>query len=35
MIAYMLVLVLTGADMGNMIPTLSAFAFAAVRLMPS
>ena len=35
MIAYMLVLVLTGADVGNMIPTLSAFAFAAVRLMPS
>lgn len=35
MIAYMLVLVFTGADMGNMIPTLSAFAFAAVRLMPS
>lgn len=35
MISYMLVLVLTGADVGNMIPTLSAFAFAAVRLMPS
>lgn len=35
MIAYMLVLVYTGADMGSMIPTLSAFAFAAVRLMPS
>ena len=35
MILYMLVLVLTGADVGNMIPTISAFAFAAVRLMPS
>lgn len=35
MIAYMLVLVFTGADVGNMIPTISAFAFAAVRLMPS
>ncbi len=35
MISYMLVLVFTGADVGNMIPTLSAFAFAAVRLMPS
>ncbi len=35
MIAYMLVLVLTGADVGNMIPIISAFAVAAVRLMPS
>lgn len=35
MIAYMLVLVLTGADVGNMLPVISAFAMAAVRLMPS
>lgn len=35
MIAYMLVLVLSGANVGNMIPIISAFAFAAVRLMPS
>lgn len=35
MIAYMLVLVLKGANVGNMIPIISAFAFAAVRLMPS
>lgn len=35
MIAYMLILVLTGADVTNMIPIISAFAMAAVRLMPS
>ena len=35
MIAYMLVLVLSGADVGNMLPVISAFAMAAVRLMPS
>ncbi|MGN0346158.1 MAG: ABC transporter ATP-binding protein [Lachnospiraceae bacterium] len=35
MIAYMMVLVLGGEDVGNMIPIISAFAMAAVRLMPS
>ena len=35
MIAYMLVLVLGGEDVSNMIPIISAFAMAAVRLMPS
>ncbi len=35
MIGYMLVLLLTGEDVGNMIPIISAFALAAVRLMPS
>lgn len=35
MIAYMMVLVLTGEDVGNMLPIISAFAMAAVRLMPS
>ncbi len=35
MIAYMLVLVLSGEDVTNMIPIISAFAMAAVRLMPS
>lgn len=35
MIGYMMVLVLTGANVGNMIPVISAFAMAAVRLMPS
>lgn len=35
MIGYMLVLVLTGKDVSEMIPVISAFAMAAVRLMPS
>lgn len=35
MIGYMMVLVLGGEDVGNMIPIISAFAMAAVRLMPS
>lgn len=35
MIAYMLVLVLSGVDVGSMLPIISAFAIAAVRLMPS
>lgn len=34
-IGYMLVLVLSGRDVGNMIPTISAFAVAAMRLLPS
>lgn len=34
-IGYMLVLVLSGRDVGGMIPTISAFAVAAMRLMPS
>ncbi len=34
-IGYMLVLVVTGADVAGMIPTISAFAVAAMRLMPS
>lgn len=35
MILYMMVQVLRGADMTSMIPSISAFAMAAVRLMPS
>lgn len=35
MIAYMLVLYINGVDMADKIPTLSAFAVAAVKLMPS
>lgn len=35
MVAYMLILVLSGKDVGTMMPILSAFAVAAVRLMPS
>lgn len=35
MVAYMLILVLSGVDVGTMMPILSAFAVAAVRLMPS
>lgn len=35
MVGYMLVLVLSGVDIGNMISVLGAFATAAVRLMPS
>lgn len=35
MVAYMLVIVLMGKDLTEMMPALSAFAMAAVRLMPS
>lgn len=35
MVAYMLVIVLSGKDLTEMMPALSAFAMAAVRLMPS
>lgn len=35
LVAYMLVLVLMGQDIGEQMPVLSAFAVAAVRLMPS
>lgn len=35
MVAYMLALVLMGEDIGSQMPVLSAFALAAVRLMPS
>ncbi len=35
MVAYMLVIVMTGKDLTEMMPALSAFAMAAVRLMPS
>ncbi|MBD5468237.1 MAG: ABC transporter ATP-binding protein [Lachnospiraceae bacterium] len=34
-IGYMLVLMLSGKDVGGMVPTISAFAVAAMRLMPS
>lgn len=34
-IGYMLALVLSGKDVGGMVPTISAFAVAAMRLMPS
>lgn len=35
MVAYMLVIVMMGKDLAEMMPALSAFAMAAVRLMPS
>ena len=35
MIAYMIVIVLSGEDVTNLLPVISAFAIAAVRLMPS
>lgn len=35
MIGYLLVLVLTGQDIADKLPSLSAFAFAAMKLMPS
>jgi len=35
MIGYLLVLVLTGQDIADKLPSISAFAFAAVKLMPS
>ena len=35
MILYMMVMVLMGKDLNNMIPTITGFAFAAIRLMPS
>lgn len=35
MLAYILVLILTGGDVTDMVPVLTAFAMAAIRLMPS